>query len=342
MKINTAIIGYGLSGRFFHGSIMRGMSKFKVTSVVTTNPERQAQAKEDFGQIAFRTFDQVLEDPAIELVIITTNNQSHFELAEKALRAHKHVVLEKPFTVTAHDALRLMDTAQETQQVLTVYHNRRYDSDFLTLTQIINEEAVGRIVEFQSSFERFRPQVRDRWREQNLPGSGILYDLGPHLIDQALFHFGLPDEIYADISNQRRGEVHDAFEIILYYDELKVTLKSSMLVNGNLPRFVLHGTKGSFIKYGLDVQEDALRAGQVPSDIWGMEPEDQWGQLITDVSRKVESLPGDYRHFYEEVYEAIRHGKPMHITGEDGFKVMKVIEAALKSNQLKKRITFKH
>jgi len=343
--INVAIIGYGLSGRIFHGAIIGAVNGFNVKSIVTTDTKKAEQAKRDFPEVTIvDKADSVFKDETIDLVVISTPNTSHFSLAEKALNSGKNVVIEKPFTITTHDALRLIDLQHDTKKILSVYHNRRFDGDYQTIKKLINNDAVGRLVEFESHFDRFRNTSNDNaWREQNIPGSGMLYDLGSHLIDQALDLFGLPQEVYADMSSQRRGPVDDSFEIILYYTELKVTLKSSIHVKEPLPRFILHGSDGSFIKYGLDVQEPQLKEGIRPKDPqYGIDDKDKWGILNTHIRKSIETEKGDYTHYYENIYKAITEGKPLLISAHDGFNVMRIIEAAKHSHQLRTRIQIKH
>ncbi len=265
----------------------------------------------------------------------------HFDLAKQAMEAGKHVVIEKPFTVTSQEGQMLLHIAKQTNRILSVYQNRRFDSDFKTVKKIIESGDLGRLVEFESHFDRFRPDIKQNaWREDPLPGSGILYDLGAHLIDQALALFGMPEEVYGDVRLQRHGKVDDNFEVILYYPELKVTLKSSALVKEPLPRFILLGTKGGYMKYGLDVQEDALRDGDRPIDEeWGTEPESLWGVLNTiEERRKVKSQQGDYRDFYRNVHNAITKGEELAVKGQDGLNVIKVIEAVAQSNKEKEEL----
>lgn len=345
-KLNVAIIGYGLSGRIFHGAILNSMEQFNIKTVVTTDPSKIEMAKKELkGVHICDSPDEVFFDDSIDLVVICTPNTSHYDLAEKALRNKKHVVIEKPFTISTHDALRLMDTQAESDKILSVYHNRRFDGDFLTLKKLMNNDALGRLVEYESHFDRFRNTLKENaWREKSLPGSGMLYDLGSHLIDQALNLFGLPNEVYADLSSQRRGPIDDSFEIILYYSELKVTLKSSIHVKEALPRFILHGTEGSFVKYGLDVQEEQLVSGIQPNDTdFGVDLIRNHGILNTSKKRqRIKTEKGDYTLFYKNIYNAITGNEPLSITAQDGFNVIRIIEASKHSNQLGSRIQIKH
>lgn len=347
-EIRVGLIGYGLSGRVFHGNILRTMEQYQVVGVSVKSEEKIKQVHMDFPDAKlYKTPDEVFKDNEVELVIIATPNTTHFDLASEAMLHGKHVILEKPFTVTVDEAEKLRALSMETGCILSVYQNRRYDGDYKTLKDIIAEGHLGRIVEFESHFDRFRPNFKENaWREKALPGSGVVYDLGSHLIDQALDLFGDPNEIYADISTQRLGEVDDHFEIILYYDFLKVTLKSGSLVKETLPRFILLGTKGSFVKYGMDPQEAMLKEGISPTSdqAWGEDHIQNWGILNTiDTGRKAyKTLNGDYREFYDNIYKAIRSNGTLAVKASDAVNTMRLIEAAFRSNTLKKRVAFKN
>lgn len=342
MKIlNVGIIGYGLSGRIFHGAVIRKTSGYLIKKIVTTNEEKKREAAADIkGVEVVDSALAVFEDPTIDVVVISTPNTTHFDLARQALLSGKHVVIEKPFTVDVKEAAELISISEKMGLLLSVYHNRRFDSDFRTVKKLIEKNAFGRLVEFESHFDRFRPEIKlNAWKEEALPGSGILFDLGSHLIDQALSLFGLPNEVYADFTNQRGGSVEDQFEVILYYDSLKVTLKSGSLVHASLPRFLLLGTEGSFIKYGLDVQEPELRSGN--QEPWGIEPKSQWGVYRTIGHEEiVKSEVGDYRLFYDNLHRAVTSSEELIVKGIDGYNVIKIIEAAKKSNLEKRRIAF--
>lgn len=345
--INVAIVGYGLSGRVFHSTIIRSVEGFSISKVVTKDPVKASQAKEDIKNVVVvHSIDDVIHDPNIHLIVICTPNTSHVKMAEAAIRNGKHVIVEKPFTVTSAEAEYLIRLAQDFEVILSVYHNRRFDGDYKTVLKIIDSGTLGRLVEIESHFDRFRNELKaNEWRENDLPGSGVLYDLGSHLIDQVVHKFGMPIEVYADLAAQRFGKVDDQFELILYYQGLKVTLKSGSLVKEPLPRFILQGTNGAFVKFGLDVQEDALKAGHLPTDehhdhLWGSEPDVFWGTLNTiNECKKIETLRGDYRSYYRNIYGAIQFGEPLLVEPKDGLNVIKVIEAAIESNRLKKRIT---
>ena len=259
-------------------------------------------------------------------------------------------MLDKPITITSADADDLIKIAKEQNRILSVYHNRRYDSDFRTVKKILDGQLLGRLVEFESHYDRFRNYLKPgAWREKDEPGAGILYDLGAHLIDQPLLLFGMPEAITADVRVQREGtKATDNFEVILHYPGLKVTLKAGMLVSQPLPRYIILGEKGSFVKYGLDVQEAALKAGltaHTKSD-WGIEPESVWGNLVTEIngvnfSGKVQSEKGDYRDFYRNVYHAIVNNKPLDVTAAHARNIIRVIELSIQSSEERRTVDCK-
>lgn len=339
--IQVGIIGYGLSGRIFHGLILRDMETFKVRKILTKDCHKIKHARKDFPDVIIAShLEDILSDEQIDLVIVSTPNTSHFVIAEAALLSGKNVIVEKPFTITTQDALRLMALEKSTGQFISVYQNRRFDGDYMTLQSLIETDAIGRIVELTLSFNRFRNTFKENaWREKDLPGSGVLYDLGAHLVDQALDLFGLPKEVYADMCCQRRGPADDNFEMILYYDELKVILKVGMLVRGPKTRFVLHGTHGSYIKYGLDPQEQQLKDGMsILDEAYGVEDPSQHGILYRRETSTIPTAKGQYQLYYENIYNHMVHNKPLIVTSKNGFDVIKIIEAAIDSCQLHKRI----
>ncbi|MDD2918019.1 oxidoreductase [Rhodoferax sp.] len=290
--LQVALIGYGSAGRIFHAPLIAGVPGLLLACIVT----RQFEAvQRDWPAVpCVAAAGAALADPAIDLVVIATPNDSHFELARAALQAGKHVVVDKPCTVTLTQTETLLDLARQRGKVLTVFQNRRLDSDFLSVQQVIQSGQLGRVVQVDSHFDRYRPMVPTRWREQNLPGSGLWLDLGPHLLDQALVLFGQPDALLLEQAELRdSAHVNDWFHAVLRYGRpqgsLRVILHASTLVAEPGPRWVVHGTQGSFKKFGLDVQEDALKAGQRPHldalHDWGQDP--QPGQLL-----HMENIPG--------------------------------------------------
>lgn len=341
--LNTGIVGFGLSGQVFHAPFVDVHPGFKLHTIVTSGA--LAATKYPKTQIK-ASFDELLANPAIDLVIICSPNQLHFPQAKAALEAGKHVIVEKPFTVNSTEAQSLIEASRKSGKLVFPFHNRRWDSDLLTLKHIIAQGYLGKIVEYESRFDRFTPEIsRAAWRYQQEEGGGTLFDLGIHLIDQAVSLFGKPQGVFARLFNQREGSVtDDSFDLKLIYPDLNVTLKASVFVKEAGPRFQVHGTKGSFVKYGLDVQEAQLRKGKKPgSKGYGMEPFSQRGILNTATSGKsfrgrYETLPGNYMAFFDNVHSTITTGSEMVIKPEDALLNIRIIEAARVSQKEQKII----
>jgi scyllo-inositol 2-dehydrogenase (NADP+) len=295
------------------------------------------------GVKTYRTLEAMLADDLVELVIVNTPNNTHYDFTKKALYAGKHVIVEKPFTIKTEEANELIALAKNKNLKLTVYHNRRYDSDYKTIKKVLDKKLLGDFVEAELHFDRYKEDISPKvHKETPGPGSGSFYDLGSHLIDQALQLFGMPDQLFADIQPMRPvSKVDDYFDILFYYKKLRVHLKASYSVREALPGYIFHGLKGSFIKPKTDVQEDMLKAGNVPgkSD-WGKEPDSEKGLLHTEIDGKIvreyiTSEQGNYGEYYDGVYEAIRNNQALPVTPEDALNVIKIIEAAYKSNKTK-------
>jgi scyllo-inositol 2-dehydrogenase (NADP+) len=334
-----------MAARVFHAPLIHASTDLRLTHIV----QRQGdQAERTYPRArVVRSVDALLTDDSIQLVVVATPNTSHFDIARRALEAGKHVVVDKPFTITSNDADELIKLSRAGNRVLSVFQNRRWDGDFLTVTQILSQKLLGRLVEYESRFDRFRSAPKTgAWREQALLGSGILFDLGPHLIDQAVVLFGRPTEIYAEVRRQRDGaESDDNFELHLEYPQLKVTLKAGMLVCEPSPRFVLYGTEGSFVKYGLDPQEEALKQGGSPAQPdWGAEPGNAWGTHTscdgTMTQRKYPALSGCYPEYYKNVYRAITGQEELVVKPEQARDVIRLIELAQQSNAERRMIPF--
>lgn len=320
---NVALIGYGNAARIFHAPLISGIPGLHLSTICSTKPQ---EVLADWPRTRVVATPQIaFADPAIDLVVIATGNESHYPLACEALLAGKHVVVDKPCTVILEQTQDLLHIAQKQQRVLTVFQNRRWDADFLALQQVLESGVLGRIVHFESHFDRYRPVVPDRWREQDLPGSGLWFDLGAHLVDQALQLFGMPEDLCVDLACQRDGaQVNDYFHAQLRYSNtsnthpgLRVLLHGSALVPQVGPRFVVHGTLGSFVKYGLDVQEDALKAGGRPqwghTADWGRDP--LVGQITTHTALGAQTqlapdVPGNYLGYYAQLAEHLRGHAP--------------------------------
>lgn len=349
-KINTGLIGFGTGGKIFHAPIIASLPNFNLAMICTANEESVAIIKSLYPNTKIASDPlMIINEPTIELVIIATPNSEHFPLAIKALKAGKHVVVEKPFTVTSAEADSLIALSEQKQQIITVHHNRRWDSDFKTVQKIIENNSLGKLVEYEAHFDRFRKTLKKgSWKEEPTDASGILYDLGSHLIDQAVLLFGLPDELFANLQIQRPGShIVDHFELLLFYPGLKVTLKAGMLVSELLPHFILSGTNGTFVKYGMDVQEEALKNGLTPLTYpaWGIEPAALHGTIITEsdsrqLIAKIESERGDYREFYQTLYATLRMNSPLAVTPQQARNTIKIIELAIKSNDEKRILKF--
>jgi len=342
--VNTALCSMGMSGVLFHAPFVSVNPKFNLYGVWERTKNIAASKYKDIK--TFRSLEAMLADDNIELVVVNTPSISHYEFAREAILAGKHLVVEKPFTATVREAEELIRLAGEKNVKLSVYHNRRYDSDFRTIKKILDEGLLGQLVEAAFHFDRFVPELSKKaHKEEPTPGVGTLYDLGSHLIDQALVLFGMPKALYADLGINRPGsKVVDYFDLKLFYESSRVILKSSYFVREALPGYVLHGSKGSFIKAKTDVQENDLLAGKLPGTAnWGIEPEQERGFLHTEKDGKiirelVPSLRGNYMDYYDSLYEAIRNDKTVPVTGTEGMRVIKLIEAAILSNELRKVI----
>lgn len=340
--LNVGLIGFGLSGRYFHAPFLSVNPRFKLKTVV----ERSKNEAQEFDPTIenARSVDELLSDKSIDLVFICTPNDTHFSYAMDALENGKHVVIEKPFANTEAEAKQLFEVAERNGLIATAYQNRRWDSDFLTIQKLIQEDKLGKIVEYESRYDRFRPMVlTDTWKEKQAEGSGNVYNLGPHLLDQAFVLFGTPQTVTATIRSVREGsDVDDYFDIRLGYDDKMVIIKSSLMVYENSLRYVLHGTKGTFIKRGLDAQEEVLRQDVLPNaENWGAEPEDRWGTLYSDsFTGIVPSEAGDYMAFYDSVYDAIVNGKEIAVKPEEILRTTRVIDLAFESNERQTTISY--
>ncbi|WP_158278626.1 oxidoreductase [Rhodohalobacter mucosus] len=336
--IRAGILGFGKSGRNIHAPLIDACRSMVLKNVVTRTGPEQIPGRNEVN--VMRSAEELIRSEDTDLIVITTPNHLHYKMAHDALTAGKHVVVDKPFTVTAEQAHSLTRTAEKSGKVLTVFHNRRWDGDFLTVRNLISRQAVGRLVEFESRFDRFRNYLKeDAWKEKDLPGSGILYDLSPHLIDQALQVFGVPNKLFADIRNQRWGEADDFFMIRFYYDDFTATLRAGMLVADATPRFVIRGTMGSYVKYGFDPQEEALARGDDPHGAeWGHEPENKFGVLRTadGDSFREERIPtagGGYPQFYRNIADAVNGKVDLQVKPAEAAEVIRMIELALKSQK---------
>ena len=331
-SLSVGLLGFGLAGSVFHAPLILSEPRLQLKAVASSRVDdirRSAPGAEA------TTVEAMIADPGIDLVVIATPNTSHAPLAREALLAGKHVVIDKPMATTAAEADELIALAERQGRLLTVFQNRRWDNDFLTLRACLEKGEVGRPYHYEAHFDRFRPQIKQGWREQALAGSGVLFDLGAHLIDQALTLFGMPDRILADVGTQRPdAQVDDWFHIVLGYGPMRAILHCGTVVCRPGPRFQLHGDRGSFLKHGMDGQEAALRAGGMPTEAdWGLDDPENHALLVQadGLERRVETLRGDYPAFYRGVAAAILDGAPLPVTAEQARDVLTVLEAVRKA-----------
>lgn len=338
----VALAGYGYVGRTFHAPLIVATPGLQLHTVVSTQPQ---QVLADHPTIAVTPdFAQVLAAPGIDAVVIATPNQTHAPLALQALAAGKHVLVDKPFTTTHAEAKEIAASALHNGRIASVFQNRRWDADFLTVEGLIRDGQLGEIFEFHSHFDRHRPQVRDRWRESDAPGAGLWFDLGPHLLDQALQLFGRPQAISADLHSQREhARSADYFDVTLHYQRMRAHLHAGSLVADHRLRFAVHGLHGSYLKQGTDVQEQQLRDGLQPgAEGWGIDPLRGTLTAIDDDGKTQVSQPanaiGDYRQCYAALRDAMAGSAPPPVTLPDAIEVMELIELAQRSAELGQRL----
>ena len=338
--IDVGLIGFGLAGRAFHAPVIRAVPGLRLAAILQRSGNEAAEQYPDVRVV--RRLEELLAMPEIRLVVIATPNESHARFARECLGAGRDVVVDKPFATTVEEAEGLVQLAKRCGRMITVYQNRRYDGDFQAIRQIVLEGVLGRIVRFETNYDRFRPELkRGAWRERVGPGNGILFDLAPHLIDHAVVLFGLPEAVTADVRFERASAVvTDAFDVMLHYPAgMRAVLRSTMLAAAQRPRFVLQGTRGSFFKQTFDPQEANLRSGYIPENApWGAEPPEDWGVLTiaendTMVRRNIPSASCDYRDYYSNVRDAILGSAELAVSPEYALKVMRVLEMAQESSR---------
>ncbi|MBN1338219.1 MAG: Gfo/Idh/MocA family oxidoreductase [Bacteroidales bacterium] len=337
--IRTGIVGFGLSGKVFHAPFLHVHPGFNLTKIVERHTGESKKLYPYSKTV--KSFEELLNDDELRLVVICTPNTLHFPMVRESLMAGKDVVVEKPFTPSSAEADELIALAEKKGLHIFVYHNRRWDGDFLTLRKIRETGILGEIKEFESHFDRFRPEVNvNSWREKDLPGSGVLYDLGSHLIDQAMTLFGLPLSLAATIEKQRKNSVSDDyFRIRMMYKNKEVILTAGMLVDHPVPKYIVHGALGSFLKYGMDPQEEALKKGLLPdTKHWGAEDPGKWGMITFDydclgITGSIETEHGCYQEFYNNVYRVLIRGEEMAVKPREARNVIRAIELAYESNR---------
>ncbi|HKV25392.1 MAG TPA: Gfo/Idh/MocA family oxidoreductase [Candidatus Acidoferrum sp.] len=337
--IEVGLIGFGLAGRAFHAPVISRVPGLRLAAILQRTGNEAAAAYPDARIV--RTLDELLSIPRIRLIVVATPNSSHFSIAQQCLAAGRDVLVDKPFTTTLEEAQEMVAFAKKQRRILTVYQNRRYDGDFQALLQIASSGALGRLVRFESNYDRFRPNLkRGAWREQPGPGNGIFFDLAPHLIDYALTLFGMPEAVTAEIRIEREGAVvDDAFDLAFHFRSgVRADLRSSILAAAPRPRFLLFGTRGSFFKQSVDPQENNLRFGKIPAEgSWGAEPEERWGVLSLFendeiVQKRVPSAGSDFRDFYGNLRDALLGKAEVTVTPEYALDVMRLLELARRSS----------
>lgn len=336
--IDVGLVGFGFAGRVFHAPFISAVSGLRLRAILQRSGNDAASLYPEARIV--RSMNELLLHDEIKLVVIATPNTSHYSLAKECLLAGRDVVVDKPFTTTYAEAAELVALARERGRLLTVYQNLRCNGDFRTIRQLLKSGRLGRIVLYEAHFDRYRLHLRPgAWREMTAPGSGVFFDLGVHLIDQAMVLFGLPERVTADIRIERDGAiVDDAFDIFLHYPRTVVLLRASMIALAPDVRYILRGEQGAFVKTGIDPQEPALRRGEIPrDDTWGLEPPEKWGVLHAPkedgtVAETITTMPGDYRLFYANVRDAVLGKSPIDVTHEQMLNVMKALELCVESS----------
>ena len=331
--ITVGLVGFGFAGKVFHAPVIRAVEGLRLGAIV----QRHGPPDPRYADVEFvRSVDEMLTRK-IDLVVVATPNTSHHPIAKQCLLAGRHVVVDKPFTTTMAEAEDLVETAARVRRLVTVYQDRRYTGDFATVRKIVSDGAVGRVATYEAHFDRFRPERKAHaWREDQLAGSGVWFDIGPHLFDQALLLFGIPQAISADIRVEREAAiVDDAFDVTLHYANTRALLRASMLAQPVGPTWIVHGTKGSFIKYGMDPQEGALKEGRTPAEAnWDAEPSELYGKLVTpEGTRVVPTLRSSFAQYYENVREAVLGKAKPAVTPEWSLDVMRGLILALESSR---------
>jgi len=342
--IRVGVVGFGLGGRVFHAPLISSVEGLELAAVVERSTDK---ARNRYPDIAiYRTLDELLADRSIDLVAVTTPSGNHFESAKAALEAGKNVVVDKPTAVTSDEIAELIRIAAGRGLLLAPFHNRRWDSDFRTIQKVLREQCLGRLVHFESYFDRWRPtNSPKKWKEDTAAGGGMLLDIGTHLVDQALTLFGKPLAVNATVLRERDGEgANDSFTIHLRYGKLAATLGANLLASPGRPRFLLRGVKGNYWKWGLDPQEAALnQISRIPEGPWGYESPANWGTMNVDVDggmviRPVAAAAGDYRMYYAGVRDALLNAAAPPVTGRDSWQTARVLEWAAESSERRREI----
>lgn len=341
--IKTGIASYGLSGKVFHAPFINANKLFELSVICERS---KSEAKEKYPDVKIvRRYEELIADSSLELIIVNTPDITHFGYCRAALEAGKHVIVEKPFAFTVAEGEELIRLADRKGLMLTVFQNRRWDGDFMTVRQVLNSGKLGKMLEFRAGFQRYKNQITDSWKERKDRFVGIVYNLGPHLVDQAVALFGKPQGVFARIAVQRDGsQIDDFFHILLLYKDLQVTLSAGMLMKEPIATYVLHGTNGSFVKYGIDPQEDQLKGGMLPTDSsYGYDTPEFYGTLSIDnkgitIKETIETVKGNYMQYFDAVAESIRHQTLPPVLPSGNLIVLRILEAAYQSRDENKVI----
>jgi scyllo-inositol 2-dehydrogenase (NADP+) len=344
--VRVGLIGFGLAGQAFHAPVIRGVPGMELACILERHG---ANAQQKYPEVRVaRTLDEMLSDQTIGLCVVATPNDSHFSYTKACLEAGRDVVVDKPFTPTLAEAELLVRLAAERGRLVTVYQDRRWDGEFHTVKQLVKLGALGAVAEYEARFDRFRLESKpSAWREKpDHPAAGVLWDLGPHLLDQALVLFGTPETIWASAFCQRQtSQIDDSFDVHMEYPHLRATLRARSIAYAPGPHLLIHGTAGSFIKYGMDPQEEILRSANCPDGPdwgpdWGVESEDRWGTLsrMGEEARKVKTERGDYRGYYANVRDAIEKKAPLDVTPDQALRTMRTLLLAHKSSREGRRV----
>ena len=339
--VRVGLIGFGLAGQAFHAPVIRGVRGMELACILERHTDN---AKKRYPEVRVaRTLDEMLSDESLQLIVVATPNDSHFSYAKSCLEAGCHVVVDKPLTPTLAEAQQLVDLAAKRSRLFTVYQDRRWDGAFLTLKKLVESGALGSVAEYEARFDRFRLDAKpNAWREvADFPAAGVLWDLGPHLIDGALVLFGEPETVYAAAIRQRKSStIDDAFDVIFQYPALRATLRARIIAYAPSHHLLVHGTAGSFVKYGMDPQEEILRSPNCPDGLdwganWGLEPPERWGtlSLASGQTNKVETERGDYRGFYANVRDAVEKRAALDVPPEQFLRTQRALVLAHKSSR---------
>lgn len=346
--IVTAIASFGMSGVVFQGPSLKVFPQyFKIHKILERTKNISAQRYPE--AIIVRNYEDILNDPEVELVLVNTPDYLHFEMAKQAIKAGKHVVVEKPFTKTSEQARELISLARQNGVILSVYQSKRLDNGFQTLQKILNDKLLGRVVEYEAHYDRYRNFIQEgSWKEDGDERTGVLFNLGSHIVDQTLVLFGIPKAVTAHLNVLRTGgRTTDNFDIRLHYDNFNAILRCSYLVREIGPQYIVHGTEGSFIKMGTDPQEELMKRHHLPNEPqWGEDHPNDWGLLNTTINGlhfhgKVETLPGNLACFFSKLHGTIREGKELFVKPEEALTIIRILEACLESNRLRRTVEFK-